>query len=114
MHKSAYMNMYVNTFKALSDETRLRIIRLLAKASSPLCVCEIVDSLDESQYNISRHLRVLKASGFVHEKKDGKWVFYSLPPPTSRFQDLLCQTVLALPLDLLSVDDKRFQKRLSL
>ena len=114
MRRSAYMNIYVSIFKALSDETRLRIVRLLAGASSPLCVCEIIDSLDESQYNISRHLTVLKSSGLVHEEKRGRWVFYSLSPPASRFHELIHRTVLAFPRDLLSLDSKRLQKRLSL
>ncbi len=108
------MNTFINTFKALSDDTRLRIVWVLARASFPLCVCEIIDSLDESQCNISRHLTVLKASGLVHEEKDGRWVFYSLLPPTSKFQELIHQAVSALPKDLLSKDSERLQKRLSL
>ncbi len=106
--------MFAAIFKALSDETRLRIVRLLAGAPSPLCVCEIMDSLDESQYNISRHLTVLKSSELVHEEKHGRWVFYSLLPPTSRFHELIRQTVLALPKELLPLDNRRLRKRLSL
>lgn len=114
MRRNAYMNIFVAMFKALSDKTRLRIVRLLAKAPFPLCVCEIMDSLDASQYNISRHLAVLKSSGLVREEKDGRWVFYSLVPPASRVQELIRKAVLALPEDLLSMDGKRLRKRLSL
>ena len=64
-------------FKALSDETRLRVMKLLGVRE--LCVCELMQVLNMSQPRISRHLGVLKNAGLVNDHREGKWVFYSLP-----------------------------------
>ncbi len=70
------MEKLVNIFKALSDETRLKIIKLLEKGE--LCVCEIVNALNMVQPKVSFHLGVLKDAGLVKIRKKGKWVLYSL------------------------------------
>ena len=51
---------YTNTFKALSDTTRLKIVWLLSNIDSKVCVSEIMEVLCEQQYNVSRHLNILK------------------------------------------------------
>ena len=61
-------------FKALSEETRLRIIKLLE--GGELCVCDLVAALDMSQPKVSFHLNVLKEAGFVKDRKQGKWTHY--------------------------------------
>jgi len=116
MHESAYMNMkeYINIFKALSDNTRLRIMRLLIHAGRELCVCEIVDSLQVSQYNVSRHLKNLKIAGLIKERKDGRWVFYSVTKSIGDFQKLILNTVKSIPGDIFSMDIERLNARLSL
>ena len=63
-------------FKALSDDTRLRVIKLLQERE--LCVCELMQVLDMSQPRISRHMSVLKNAGFVDDRREGKWVHYFL------------------------------------
>ncbi len=63
-------------FKALSDETRLRIVKLLEKGE--LCVCDIVAALGIVQPKVSFHLGVLKEAGFIKDRKQGKWTHYSL------------------------------------
>jgi ArsR family transcriptional regulator, arsenate/arsenite/antimonite-responsive transcriptional repressor len=63
-------------FKALSDETRLRIVKLLEHGE--LCVCDIVAALDVVQPKASFHLGVLKEAGFIKDRKQGKWIHYSL------------------------------------
>jgi ArsR family transcriptional regulator len=63
-------------FKALSDETRLRIVKLLEKGE--LCVCDIVAALDIVQPKVSFHLGVLKEAGLIKDRKQGKWTHYSL------------------------------------
>jgi len=73
-----------------------------------------MDSLNESQYNVSRHLKVLKNAGLVREKKEGRWVFYSLANPVKGFQELVLQTVSSLPKELFSLESERLKKRLSL
>ncbi len=63
-------------FKALSDETRLRIVKLLEKGE--LCVCDIVAALDIVQPKASFHLGVLREAGLIKDRKQGKWINYSL------------------------------------
>jgi ArsR family transcriptional regulator len=63
-------------FKALSDSNRLRILNLLAE--KPLCVCEIRSVLGLAVSTVSKHLSVLRDAGFITDKKDAKWVNYSL------------------------------------
>jgi ArsR family transcriptional regulator, arsenate/arsenite/antimonite-responsive transcriptional repressor len=65
-------------FKALGDETRLRIVALLAHGE--LCVCHIEEALRISQPKVSRHLAILRAAGVVDHRRDGTWVYYRLAP----------------------------------
>ena len=69
----------VQLFKILSDETRLAIIMLL-RESGELCVCDICEATSESQPKISRHMAILRASGLVLDRREGKWVHYRLSP----------------------------------
>lgn len=66
-------------FKNLSDETRLGIV-LLLKEMGELCVCDLCTALDQSQPKISRHLAMLRESGLLLDRKQGKWVHYRLSP----------------------------------
>ncbi len=68
----------VNIFKALGDETRLRILHLFVKSGEELCVCELTDALEVTQYNVSRHLKVLAAAGLLSREKAGRWVYFKL------------------------------------
>jgi ArsR family transcriptional regulator len=70
------MNELVTIFKALSDETRLRVIKLLEQGE--LCVCDITAALDMVQPKVSFHLSALKEAGFIKDRKQGKWIHYSL------------------------------------
>jgi len=66
-------------FKALADETRLRILRLLEVRE--MCVCEVMVALDLTQPTASHHLGLLENAGLVKDRKEGKWVFYSIADP---------------------------------
>ncbi|MBI5905888.1 MAG: winged helix-turn-helix transcriptional regulator [Deltaproteobacteria bacterium] len=63
-------------FKALSDETRLRILKMLE--ARPLCVCEIQYVLKGSQPNVSHHLKTLSEAGLVDSQRDGLWIAYRI------------------------------------
>ena len=63
-------------FKALADETRLRILKLLEVRE--MCVCEVMVALDLTQPTASHHLGLLENAGFVKGRKEGTWVFYSI------------------------------------
>lgn len=70
------MRELVRVFKALSDETRLRMMMLLSKGE--FCVCEIMQALDISQSRASRNLGILKDAGLLVDRRNGLWVHYSL------------------------------------
>lgn len=65
-------------FHALSDETRLDIVRLLSHGER--CVCELQGALGAAQSRLSFHLRTLKDAGLVADRREGRWVYYSLNP----------------------------------
>ncbi len=65
-------------FKAIGEETRLRIMRVLLKADTDLCACEIIDVLGKPQYTISKSLGVLVTAGLLAERREGRMMFYSL------------------------------------
>ena len=67
-------------FKALSDETRLRIVRTLAHSRTELCECNIVPLFGLSQSTISYHLKVLKEAGIVECEKRGLWAYCRVNP----------------------------------
>jgi ArsR family transcriptional regulator, arsenate/arsenite/antimonite-responsive transcriptional repressor len=66
----------VQRLKALGDEKRLRILEQLAGGER--CVCDLTDSLGEGQSLLSFHLRTLKEAGLVTDRRDGRWVHYSI------------------------------------
>ncbi|WP_434585413.1 metalloregulator ArsR/SmtB family transcription factor [Klebsiella sp. R390] len=69
----------VQLFKILADETRLTIVMLL-RESGELCVCDICAVTSESQPKISRHMAILRESGLVLDRREGKWIHYRLSP----------------------------------
>ena len=62
--------------RALSDENRLRIVGMLT--SGERCVCELTAALDLGQSLLSHHLKTLKDAGLVTDRRDGRWVYYTL------------------------------------
>jgi ArsR family transcriptional regulator len=66
-------------FRALADETRLRILSLLRVRE--MCVCEIMIALELTQPTASHHLRKLESVGLVEDLRKGKWVFYKVVDP---------------------------------
>ena len=74
-------------FKALADNSRLRIINLLLHGE--LCVCDIQYVLENSQPNVSRHLSYLKNSGIVTDRRDGYRIYYRLTDPGETTKRLL-------------------------
>jgi ArsR family transcriptional regulator, arsenate/arsenite/antimonite-responsive transcriptional repressor len=66
-------------FKALADQTRLRLINLIG--DDEVCVCFFVEVLKTNQPKISRHLAYLKRAGVVAARREGKWMHYRLVEP---------------------------------
>lgn len=94
------METLARRLKALSDPTRLRIMRLLEDGE--LCVCDVMAALDLPQSLVSRHLAYLDNSGWVSGTRKGKWVYYSLAEPEhpvqARVLAALRETLPGLPM----------------
>ena len=99
------MNDLVTIFKALSDETRLRIIKLLEEGE--LCVCDITAALAMVQPKVSFHLSTLKEAGFIKDRKQGKWTHYSLNEKDLFRRMLILSTCERMRDNTISGDKKR-------
>lgn len=102
-------------FQALADETRLRLIHVTVATGEESCLCELVDSLLEPSYKLSRHLKILRQMGLLSSHKEGRWVYHRLVMAPSYLVPLYA-TVNALPdLDgIYGADLERFHERLCL
>lgn len=98
----------ITVFKALSDETRLRILKLLEQGE--LCVCDIVAALDMVQPKVSFHLAVLKEAGFIKDRKQGRWTHYRLDDSDLFRRFLLVSVLERMPEHALSADRKRLEE----
>ena len=97
----------MNILKALSEETRLRILKLLEYGE--LCVCDIVAALDMVQPKISFHLNILKEAGFLKDRKQGKWTHYSLDDSDFFRRFLLLSVLERIPEESVAADRKRLE-----
>lgn len=96
-------------FRALSDETRLRILGLLL--TGELCVCDIVDTLEVPQPTVSRHLAYLRKAGLVSVRKEGVWCYYRLVPASDKFEASLHESIkCCAELSWFNSDVKRLKK----
>jgi ArsR family transcriptional regulator len=77
----------INTFKLLSDETRLRIVNLLYHQE--LCVCQLCGVTGIAQPNVSKHLAKMRGMGFVKDEKREQYVFYSLNREEEMLNDII-------------------------
>ncbi|MDY6826918.1 MAG: metalloregulator ArsR/SmtB family transcription factor [Bacillota bacterium] len=108
------MDNYIKTIKGLAEKNRIRILALLHRVKTEVCVCEIVDALEECQYNVSRHLKVLQQAGLIVSRKKGKWNYYRLNEKQVPFQEKLLQAVSYISSETINEDFKRLRKRLSI
>lgn len=104
---------YIAIFKALGDETRLRILNLFVQSNERLCVCEMVDALQLPQYTISKALGILRNANLTVSGRQGIWVYNQLNSKaeffTSFFKLLKQHLAGQFPTDI-----ERLNKRLSL
>lgn len=68
---------FVKVMKALADPNRIRVVAALRQGE--LCVCQIVELLDLAPSTVSKHMSILRESGLVESRKEGRWVYYRLP-----------------------------------
>lgn len=96
--------------KALADETRLRIVALLAHGE--LCVCHVESGLDIPQPTASRHLAVLRNAGVVDARRDGSWIHYRLVTQADPASERVLQALVAGfgQADVLAADVMRLRR----
>jgi ArsR family transcriptional regulator, arsenate/arsenite/antimonite-responsive transcriptional repressor len=92
-------------FAALADQTRLRLLNLMR--GGEVCVCFFAGTLGTNNPKISRHLAYLKRAGLVKGRRDGKWMHYSIQPPS----DDAAATVFNATMKMLDADKKMQQDR---
>ncbi len=76
--RAADLQRLAQLFHALSDETRLRLVNELLGGER--CVCDLTVALGAAQSRLSFHLKTLKDAGLVRDRREGRWVYYSLVP----------------------------------
>ncbi len=92
------MQDFIKAIKALSDETRLRILNVLL--ARECCVCEIMQALEISQSRASRNLRILQDAGFLRAQRQGVWIIYSIDWDTAnRYATYLARLLKDYPID---------------
>lgn len=101
-------------FRALADQTRIRIVRLLFVGGEST-VCELVDALQLPQYSVSRHLSILRHANIVNERREGAWRYYSTPFKPESFAGKLLTTIESnISEEQLETDLILYEKRLAL
>ncbi len=98
----------VTIFRALSDETRLRILKLLEHGE--LCVCDIVAAFDMIQPKVSFHLATLKAAGLVRDRREGKWMHYRIDDSDLFKRMILLSVMEKVPDEQVKEDRERLER----
>ncbi len=100
----------IKAMKALSDETRLRILNVLLEREC--CVCEVMQALDISQSRASRNLGIIQDAGFLKARRDGTWILYSVDWETANHYAITLAKLLKdspLSSDILDKDRERLK-----
>lgn len=109
-----FMKTTAQIFKALGEETRLRIMALLL-GDQELCVCDIMAALDLPQSTVSRHLSYLRNAGLVDDRRQGVWMYYKINREridhAATIFDLLA--AMLFELDMAAKDQRRLKKHLA-
>lgn len=90
-------------YKCLADDTRLRSLMLI-QLEGELCVCELMEALQESQPKISRHLAQLRNCGLLTDRRQGQWVFYSINELLPDWAQLVLQITATENLEHIAAD----------
>jgi ArsR family transcriptional regulator len=86
------MEKTVSFFRALADETRLKMLWLFFNKRE-LCVCDLMEVLGITQSKASRHLRTLYNAGLVRARREGLWAYYSLREPADSLAEIQLKTL---------------------
>ncbi len=90
---------FLKTTGALYDETRVQLLKFIDKYGA-MCICDLQNSFNMLQSRLSRHIKILKDSGFLSIKKDGRWSYYSIRTPLDRFRLQAIEEIRTIPISL--------------
>ena len=96
------MDKFLNIIGALNDESRVLILAFLAQ-NGELCVCDLQNSLNMMRSRLSRHLKILRDSGFLEVRRKGTWAYYKIMEDLSLFHIQCLETIKELNLSLPSL-----------
>jgi len=103
---------YINALKALAELNRLRLFWVLVHVDQNITVAEAMDVTGETQYNVSRNLKMLFNANLLTQEKRGKWVYYTLAKQTQPYLVSLVESVKNLPKEDFFDVSSRCSKRL--
>ncbi|NWF71656.1 MAG: winged helix-turn-helix transcriptional regulator [Nitrospirae bacterium] len=92
----------VRLFHALSDETRLALLERLTEGEQ--CVCELTDAMKSAQSRLSFHLKVLKDAGLIRDRREGRWIYYSIVPDAIEELETVVDTLKQVAKSAVSAD----------
>lgn len=98
----------IQFYKCLADDTRLRSMMLI-QLEGELCVCELMQAIDESQPKVSRHLAQLRGCGLLTDRRQGQWVFYSINQTLPDWAKLVLQVTATENLEQIAADLARLE-----
>ncbi|SDZ91117.1 ArsR family transcriptional regulator [Desulfuromusa kysingii] len=105
---------YIDALKALAEPHRLRLFWLLIHVDQRITVAEAMDVTEDTQYNVSRNLKMLYKAGLLTQEKSGKWVYYTLAQQQRPHWQFIVESVRALPDSGFTRLTSRCKKRLAL
>lgn len=105
---------YLDALKALAEPHRLKLCWLLIHVDQKITVAEAMDVTGETQYNVSRNLKMLYKAGLLSQEKRGKWVYYTLANQSEVHWQCLVDSVRNLPKHAFEQETQRCQLRLSM
>ncbi len=109
------MKDFLNITKALADENRLRM--LMALQGGEQCVCRIAELMGLAMSTVSKHLSILYQAGLVSARKEGRWMYYSLPgkdAPTAAREAVALVRRSLVGNERIAADAKRLKKVLAM
>ncbi len=105
---------YIDALKALAEPHRLRLFWLLIHVDQCITVAEAMDVTGDTQYNVSRNLKMLFKAGLLSQEKSGKWVYYTLAVQRLEPWRNLVDSVRSIPADQFDEVARRCKKRLAM
>lgn len=93
------MQIFLNSIGALNDETRVKLIKFI-NIHGKCCVCDLENSFEMIQSRLSRHLKILKESGFLRVDRVGRWAYYSIRTPLDEFRQAAIKEIMTLDIEL--------------